>query len=110
MRESKGSTTFPAQKTIRANMVKRVRRLEAASAKTKGKRKPQVSVVDQNTRTSKMSPIVVNKVPRGKVRNKRTGPLGKMARISDGAVDSIAEDMEKRTRQAIAVIGRSRGF
>lgn len=30
--------------------------------------------------------------------------------VSEDAIDSIAEDMEKRTRRAIARIGRSRGF
>lgn len=50
------------------------------------------------------------KVLGARVPNKRTGPKGKKAMISDGAVDSIAENMEKRTRSAIAKIGRSIGF
>lgn len=50
------------------------------------------------------------KVVTGKSHNTRTGPAGKKAMISDGAVDSISENMEKRTRKAIAKIGRSIGF
>lgn len=41
---------------------------------------------------------------------RRTGPRGNLAIVSDGAVEDIAEDMEKRTSRAIRVIGRSRGF
>ncbi|MGB6406713.1 MAG: hypothetical protein WBF39_04505 [Planococcus donghaensis] len=50
------------------------------------------------------------KVIVGKVRNTRTGPQGKKAMISDGAVESISERTEKRTRKAIAKIGKSIGF
>ena len=30
--------------------------------------------------------------------------------VSEDAIDSIVEDLEKRTRRAITIIGRSRGF
>lgn len=46
----------------------------------------------------------------GKRQNRRTGPKGKLAIVSDGAVESISKDMEKRTRSAIKKIGRSTGF
>lgn len=50
------------------------------------------------------------KVVTGKACNTRTGPAGKKAMISDEASESISENMEKRTRKAIAKIGRSIGF
>lgn len=110
MAEFKKSSKLPAPKSIRSKMIERVRRMESGPANTGAKIEQQDSAVEQIVRTQKMRPITINKVPRGKARNRRTGPLGKMARISDGAVDSIAEDMEKRTRRAIAIIGRSKGF
>lgn len=110
MAEFKRSSKLPARKSIRSKMIERVQRMEGGSAYTGEKIEQQTFAVEQVARTQKMRSIAVNKVPRGKARNRRTGPLGKMARISDGAVDSIAEDMEKRTRRAIAIIGRSKGF
>lgn len=50
------------------------------------------------------------KVVSGRTLNRRTGPKGSIAIVSDDAVDRITADMEKRTRVAIAKIGRSTGF
>lgn len=52
----------------------------------------------------------ISKVPRGIRKKRRTGPGGKIARVSDEAVERIAADFEKRTRRAIRLIGHSRGF
>lgn len=41
---------------------------------------------------------------------RRTGPKGKRAMVSDESVESIARDMEERTKLAIKKIGRSIGF
>lgn len=45
-----------------------------------------------------------------KERGSRTGPKGKKAIVSDEAVESIARNMEERTKLAIQKIGRSIGF
>lgn len=47
---------------------------------------------------------------RGNSTVSRTAPNGKRAVVSDGAVDSISRNMEKRTKKAIRKIGRSIGF
>ncbi|WP_404337911.1 hypothetical protein [Planococcus rifietoensis] len=64
----------------------------------------QLGTVKSHTASSAGQVVV------GKRQNRRTGPKGKLAIVSDGAVESISKDMEKRTRSAIKKIGRSTGF
>lgn len=90
------------QKSIRSKMIQRVRRTMGDLTNEVEKNIPHLLEIESTAR--------VQSNMRGKVRNRRTGPKGRMARVSDGAVDSIAADMEKRTRRAIEIIGRSRGF
>lgn len=66
-----------------------------------------VGVVREHLRVGTVSKKPVRVKPH---KRRRTGPRGNLAIVSDGAVEDIAEDMEKRTSRAIRVIGRSRGF
>lgn len=43
-------------------------------------------------------------------KRKRVGPRGRPAIVSDDAIESIVAEIEKQTRKAINIIGRSTGF
>lgn len=70
----------------------------------------QVGIVQEGVKAKRGRPHRTGKVLNGRPSNRRTGPKGNIAVVSDDAVERITADMEKRTRIAIAKIGRSTGF
>lgn len=102
------SKTLPVKKTIRSKLIQRVR--ITMSAPVSQVEKTSQDVVAKSRHPGKRQPDTISKVPQGIRKKRRTGPGGKIARISDEAVERISADFEKRTRRAIRLIGHSRGF
>lgn len=115
MPEMKMTFKLPGRKSIRSKMIKRRRTIKDGSI-NQDEKFGEHAIVDQTLAVQKRGRVgsprinTGRKVVTGKARNTRTGPAGKKAMISDEAVDSISENMEKRTKKAIAEIGRSIGF
>ncbi|WP_282020859.1 hypothetical protein [Planomicrobium okeanokoites] len=104
----KNSKTLPVKKTIRSKLIQRVR--ITRNTPTSQVEKNGQDAVAITRLPGRRQAGAISKVPRGIRKKRRTGPGGKIARVSDEAVERIAADMEKRTRQAIRIIGLSRGF
>lgn len=105
----KNSKTLPDKKTIRSKLIQRVRTTMNAPTSQVEKNRQDAVAISRLPGRGQSSTIC--KVPRGgNKKMRRTGPGGKIARISDEAVERIAADFEKRTRRAIRLIGHSRGF
>ena len=97
------------QKRIRSKMIQRVHTNMNVSTSQVEKNDKDAVAGGRILRRGQSSAIC--KVPRGGNKKKRrTGPGGKIAMISDGAVEQIAANFERRTRRAIRIIGLSRGF
>ena len=112
MSEFKSSTKLPTR--IKGQTARSGRKLNLSSDQKVEKRiegkAGQEIAVQKDGRVGKVQSNAAGKGLSGKVYKRRTGPKGKLAIVSDGAVDSISKDMEKRTRIAIRKIGRSTGF
>ena len=100
---------LPVQKRVRSKLIQRVQTtMNASTSKVEANSQDAVSV-GRIPRRGQSNAIC--KVPRGGNKKKRrTGPGGKIAMVSDEAVERITADFEKRTRRAIRLIGHSRGF